>query len=378
MISDEAARAAKSVLIINVTRIGDTLLNTPAIRAIAAKFPNAAITCLGHAKRVEVLQHLPYLAHVDKIDKKTALWRGRIGVLTGKSYDWAFVWGDDAALHRYALRVTKHVVAYRQADDALNAQFFHAIAAPALYSMHGVAMQLQLPRSVGIDTKNFKLDYVVTDTETRAARQRLAKDAENAKPLIGLQVASFPTKAYRDWPIEHFIDLAKRIVGEYANANANAKFIMFGSTDDVARIAPFRDALPDHTVVYAGVLTLRETVAVMKEIDLYLGVDTGPTHLYGALEKPMVAMYHSTLPSALYAPLQHPALYVVDHPRAGKVLVGAGGDASSNSDSGTGAGGGTGGMADIGVDDVWARVADALVAKPSRYPPQVPIHIDGI
>jgi heptosyltransferase III len=110
--------------------------------------------------------------------------------------------------------------------------------------------------------------------------------------------------------------------------------------------------------VYAGTLTLRETVAVMKEIDLYIGVDTGPTHLYGALKKPMVAMYHSTLPSALYAPLQHPALYVVDHPMAGSVPVGAGGDA--------------GAMADIGVDVVWARVADALLAKVSRFPAQTP------
>lgn len=359
MISDEAARAAKTVLLINVTRIGDTLLNTPAIRAIAAKFSNAAVTCLGHAKRVEVLQHLPYLAHVDKIDKKTAMWRGRIGVLTGKSYDWAFVWGDDPALHRYALRVAKHVVAYRQHDDALNAQFFHAANAAALYSMHGVAMQLQLPRSIGIDTKNFKLDYVVTEVETRTAKQRLAKDAGDAKPLIGLQVASFPTKAYRDWPIEHFIELAKRIIGEYANA----KFIMFGGPDDVAHITPFRDALPNNTIVYAGALTLRETVAVMKEIDLYIGVDTGPTHLYGALKKPMVAMYHSTLPSALYAPLQHAALYVVDHPLSGSVPVGAGGDA--------------GAMSDIGVDVVWARAEDALLGKPSRFLAMLPADIDS-
>jgi heptosyltransferase III len=139
--------------------------------------------------------------------------------------------------------------------------------------------------------------------------------------------------------------------------------IMFGGPDDVARIAPFRDALPDHTVVYAGALTLRETVAVMKEIDLYIGVDTGPTHLYGALKKPMVAMYHSTLPSALYAPLQHPMLYVVDHPMAKKVPIGAGVDA--------------GAMADIGVDVVWERVADALLAKPSQYPAMTPTGIDG-
>ncbi len=354
-ITDELAHATKSILIINVTRIGDTLLNTPAIRAIAEKFPNATLTCLGHPKRVEVLQHLPYLSMVDKIDKKTAVWRGRIGVLTGKSYDWAFVWGDDMALHRYALRVAKRVVAYRQQDDGLNNQFFHVATAPALYSLHGVAMQLQLPRSVGIDTHNFKLDYVVADSESRDAKQRLAKDAENGRPLIGLQVASFPTKAYRDWPITHFIALAKLIVAEFPNA----KFIMFGGPDDIARIATFRDALPDRTIVYAGALSLRETVAVMNEIDLYIGVDTGPTHLYGALGKPMVAMYHSSLPSALYAPCFHPALYVVEHPLAGQVAVGVGADAGS--------------MADISVQTVWERVADALHKKPSRFAAMPPV-----
>ena len=221
--------------------------------------------------------------------------------------------------------------------------------------MHGVAMQLQLPRSVGIDTNNFKLDYVVTENEARSAKQRLAKDAVNATPLIGLQVASFPTKAYRDWPITHFIELAKRIIGEYANA----KFIMFGGPDDIARIEPFRDALPDSTIVYADALSLRETVAVMNELDLYVGVDTGPTHLYGALGKPMVAMYHSSLPSALYAPLQHRALYVVDHPLAGKVLAGSGADAGT--------------MEDISVEAVWARVADALHKTPSRFVAMPPV-----
>ncbi|MBL8523737.1 MAG: hypothetical protein JNN20_08615, partial [Betaproteobacteria bacterium] len=61
-ISREQAAAAKRVLAINVTRIGDTLLATPALRALAAFFPNARITCLGHPKRVEVVEHLPYLA----------------------------------------------------------------------------------------------------------------------------------------------------------------------------------------------------------------------------------------------------------------------------------------------------------------------------
>ena len=203
-ISADDAEKAKQILIINVTRIGDTLLNTPAIRAVAKFFPNAAITCLGHAKRVEVLQNIPYIATVGDIDKKSAVLRGRLAAFTGKPYDWAFVWGDDAALHRYALRVSKHVVAYRQKDESLNAKFFHAASAPALYSRHGVAIQLQLPLSVGIAPAGYGLDYVVTATEKQQALLRLSINVKNAAPVIGLQVSSFPTKAYRDWPIGHF------------------------------------------------------------------------------------------------------------------------------------------------------------------------------
>jgi heptosyltransferase III len=341
-ITDEQALSAKHVLIINVTRIGDTLLNTPAIRAIARRFPNAAITVLGHEKRVEVLANIPYIAKIGSISKKSAPFRARLATLTGNRYDWAFVWGNDVALHRYALRKARHVVAYRQPDERLNARLFCAPDEPALYSMHGVATQLALPRALGIDTNEFQLDYVVTDTEKSIARERLsaALKGDSKRPLIGLQVASFPTKSYRDWPIAHFIELGQRIVTEHNKA----AFVMFGGPDDRAKIEPFRQALPKQTIVFAGELSLRETGAVMNEIDLYIGVDTGPTHLFGALNKPMVVMYHATLPAKLYQPLGHSALNIVDHPRAGSA-----GRAPADFD-----------MADISTETVWQFVRDAL------------------
>ena len=52
------ASPVRSILVINVTRIGDTLLTTPCLRAIAAAYPQGALTFLGHPKRVEVIEHL--------------------------------------------------------------------------------------------------------------------------------------------------------------------------------------------------------------------------------------------------------------------------------------------------------------------------------
>ena len=84
--------------------------------------------------------------------------------------------------------------------------------------------------------------------------------------------------------------------------------------------------------------------------DLYIGVDTGPTHLFGALVKPMVVLYHPSLPSALYKPLAAPALYAIDHPQAGPEATG---DIP---------------MAEIGVDAVWRAVRAALRGEPSALP----------
>ena len=105
-----------------------------------------------------------------------------------------------------------------------------------------------------------------------------------------------------------------------------------------------RVALADCSTHYAGRLSLRQTGALMHEVDLYVGVDTGPTHIMGALHRPMVAMYHGSAPSRLYAPLQHPCLWTVDHPRAGQ-----GGNSPDDYP-----------MSDVSVGTVLAKVREAL------------------
>ena len=54
--------AEPSFLVINVSRIGDTLLATPAIRAIAQAHPGARITVLGQREEaLAVLKPLPMI-----------------------------------------------------------------------------------------------------------------------------------------------------------------------------------------------------------------------------------------------------------------------------------------------------------------------------
>lgn len=302
--------AQPSFLFINVSRIGDTLFAAPALRALAAAYPGSPITVLGHPRRVEVLRHLPFATRVAAISKRSAWWRGRIGA---RRYDYALVYNFDEALVAYALRVAERVVAFRQADEALNRRMYRCVEPPPFQSEHAVLQRLRLTAALGVPAAGLRLAYCVTPAETTTARARLAADIPpRASPLIGLQVASFPTKPYRDWPVEYFTSLVAHIRADWPHAH----FLIYGGTEERTRVEWLGAQLGAAATLYAGKLTLRETAAIMSLTDLYLGVDTGPTHIMSAFDIPLVGLYHCLSSSRMTGPLEHPKLYVIDHPRS--------------------------------------------------------------
>jgi heptosyltransferase-3 len=322
------------VLVIIVARIGDTLLATPALRALKAAIPQGRLTVLAHPKRLEVLQHLSFIDVLGGITKTSAPARGWIGK---RRHDVALVYGQDAALVRYALRASAGVIAFRQRDAALNRRLAHLVeepSAPQHAVLHRLALLAPLGLSpgdlrlaplglaagdlrlapLGLAAGDLRLAYCVTGEERAWARRWLAAQVPAGQPLIGLQIASFPTKAHRDWPVSSFQELIARI----AATHAEARFLLLGDAAAAARAAPLLAAFPQQLALAAGKLSLRQSAALMAELDLYIGVDTGPTHIAGALGIPMVALYHCAYPGRNLAPLQHPACVMIEHPLTGR------------------------------------------------------------
>lgn len=337
------SHATPSFLIINVARIGDTLLATPALRSIAAAYPGCHITALAHPKRAEVLEGLPFLERVGGITKNSALWRGRMG---GARYDYALVYGFDESLVRYALRVAKRVVAFRQHSQALNQRLYRYVEEQPKESLHAVKQRLALVEAIGIPGTGGRLSYQITADEAADADKRLASEVPvDASPLIGINVATFPTKLFRRWPIEQFGELCEHMLAEWPNAHV----LIFGGSDERADARALHQRLGRRATLFAGRLNLRESGALMSKTDLYIGLDTGPTHLMSAFTIPMVVLYHCRIPSRNIAPLEHPALYVIDHPRLGGNCT----DATP--------------MSEITVDTVLDRVRRALRDHPPRH-----------
>ncbi|MCX7140172.1 MAG: glycosyltransferase family 9 protein [Proteobacteria bacterium] len=299
------------VLVIVVARIGDTLLVTPALRALREAIPQGKLTVLAHPKRLEVLQHLPFIDTLAGITKTSATTRGWIGK---SRFDLALVYGHDAALLRYALRESDSVIAFKQRDKALNGRLAHAVADPEV-PQHAVLHRLSLLAPLGLASPpDLRLAYGVTDAERAEARLWLGAHVPAGRPLIGLQIASFPTKAHRDWPVSSFQEL----MGCVLATHTQAQFLLLGDKAAAEKAEPLLAACPNHAALAAGRMSLRRSAALMAELDLYIGVDTGPTHIAGALGMPMVALYHSAYPGRNLVPLQHPACFMIEHPLTGK------------------------------------------------------------
>lgn len=338
----------RRILVIHVTRIGDTLLTTPVLRTLARAWPEAEITFAGHRRRIEVLQYLGFIHRLTSVDKRIAPFLGRCG---GRRYDLALVYGSDASLIRYALRVCDNVIAFRQTSDSLNARLFAIAREDGFQPTHAVTLLLTLVRPLGLMPADMHLSYRVSEDEDFWARSELSRRHVRGTPLIGLQVASFPTKSHRDWPIEHFIELCRRILA----AHPESHFLIFGGPAEADRTARLHASLRGHSTLLAGQLSLRQTGAIMNQIGLYVGVDTGPTHIMGALHKPMISMYHPTAPSSALGPFGHPCCYAVDHPLAENGVPYP--ENGSTFDTP---------MSDITVDRVFQIVCAALAG---RFPP---------
>lgn len=310
------------ILCMYVARFGDTLLMSVVLKALARQYPNAQIDFLGHAKRIQVLEHLPFIHRLGAISKKTAQLKGWCAKLMGrKPYDIAFVWGHDAELVDYAKRVSKHVVISSQANQKRQNQVDAVINYPIDTLKIREADDKPLTQwlldiveiPLGFKATDHTSAYNVTPAEAAQAKELLqnATAAQQLPTLIGLVVESHPSAPHRDWPLDKFVELTSRLHQKYPHA----WFILISGGIASSKIKQLKAASGGQLADFGGRLSMRESVAIMAELNLYIGVDTGPTLFAAVLGIPSVMMFHCMRAARLVInPVRPDNVSAIDHP----------------------------------------------------------------
>lgn len=145
-------------------------------------------------------------------------------------------------------------------------------------------------RIAGTETKNAPALMTVTEGErTRAIEKITARGWDpHGKPVIVFQPgAAFAAKR---WPLEHFAALGRRLMHD------GYSIIVTGAPQEIAIATGLTGQLGDGSFTTAGLLSFRETIALMSFADGCVTGDTAIMHAAAALGRKVYALFGPTNP----------------------------------------------------------------------------------
>jgi heptosyltransferase-1 len=302
------AQPPRRILIVRLSALGDIVMASGLIPALKARFPDAEISWVCEPVCAPLLKHNPRLRQVIlwprgewqallKARRYLALWRAVRAFrarLRAERFDLVL---DGQGLLKSGLVAWFTGAARRVSIIAREGshRLVHEVVTPPGGADPVMGSEYRyLARYLGAPEGSFVPDLAVGEAPQARARQVLrerlnaAWDGQpQARPLVVL--APFTTRPQKHWIEAHWTDLARGLLSQ------GFQPVVLGGPAD-ARAAE-RICAPEPRLVHlAGTLKLDESVAVIADAQLLVGVDTGLTHMGSALRIPTVALFGSTRP----------------------------------------------------------------------------------
>ncbi|HEY8393548.1 MAG TPA: glycosyltransferase family 9 protein [Thermaerobacter sp.] len=281
----------RTILVVLLCPLGDTLFATPALRALRRRFPEAEITVLCWSSNEPLLRYNPHVNHVvacpsglDLAVFPLRMLDRRFDLGVGLSHFGTWV----TPFFRAAERIGFHVLDTRRLGRLYGRPVSDA------RNRHAIEYCLGVVAEVGARPDGLHMELYTGPAEKARARELLAP---LRRPVVAMHAGAdhFPAKR---WPPERFAELAERLAARFG-----ASVVLVGGPDDVplsAEIARRVRAVP--LLDLTGRLPLLETAAVLERVDLMIGNDSGPLHMAEAVGTPVVGLFGPSDPRN-FAPL---------------------------------------------------------------------------
>lgn len=301
------AAGARRVLVVQLGRLGDVLLCSPALRALRAAAPDAAIEFLTRAAFAPVLETNPA---VDLVRCYTRLRTEARLVRRGlRGRRWDAVVDFQSTPHSALLTRLSGAPVRVGLDKRFRIGYTERVrrAGPAQYS---AAHKLEMLAPLGVDGGSLELSLPLTPDDRAFAEalwRRLGWD--DGSPAAALSPVS--RRRYKRWPLDRFA-----AVGDHLSRRFDGRLLITsgpGEADIACRVAA---RMREPAVWDYGPTTIRQLAAVYERCALWVGLDNGPRHLACAVGTPSVALFRPGQAAAWTNP-ETPGQAAVEAPPAG-------------------------------------------------------------
>jgi ADP-heptose:LPS heptosyltransferase len=280
----------KKILITSCGGLGDLLMFTPALRKLKQMYPQLILTFLTNEHNRDVLSRLSYIDKVVTIQRKKAF--GRLRVLPELCQQDVIIFTDwqPQLLIGATLCGVKQRIGIPKPNHALNKYFTKILKNNVMHSPRYAAESNAIIFSEALDCT---INGNMIDYDISLPTASNVQSVDNLLRNLGLQsdsayicLAPFTGMEERNWSIEHVKEFVALVHEQLA-----IPIILIGPSHKQA-IANSID-----TFSLVGQTALLEMVELIKRAKLFIGPDSGPMHIAGAVATPVIAMFNKDLPS---------------------------------------------------------------------------------
>jgi lipopolysaccharide heptosyltransferase II len=286
----------KRILFFLPNFIGDIFFTTPAIRAIRLNYPGAHLSALVWPGCAEVLEGNPDINEII-LNREKERHRGFFGrwalirEIRKEKFDLVFLF------HRSRTRAflcALSGIPNRVGYSTKNRRAFLTMPlVPLNYDrVHRVEYYLGIVRGAGLEiAEPVRYVYEVHPNERTWAKEFLERSGIGPSDFKVI-LSPGGNRPSRRWSATNFGKLVKKMIETWG-----VKVILTGVNRHKEIFDEIKHEASYHLISAVGETNLKQLAGLIKEADLYIGNDSGPTHLAWALEKPILGFYAAQHPN---------------------------------------------------------------------------------
>lgn len=283
------------ILVVRYRFIGDMILTIPFLRNLKYKYPDAQIDMLVSPNSGEVIEDCPYVnnfiyfdttrKHKYEIGKgnRKSFWHYVLELRKNK-YDKAYVLKRSlsSALLCYFAGI-KERIGY----DTENRGFLLTKKVPYNKEKHESLCFLDVLAAEGTEIKDTYLENWISEESLNKVRQLLKENniPENIKKAVVNVTATNENKV---WDINNFA----RVI-EYLSNEKGVQVIFIGAPSDkeIYEKIEYKEELKIKPVNLCAQVTIKDSLALLKEADFIIGNDSGNLHMASSVGTKVIGLY---------------------------------------------------------------------------------------
>ncbi|MBI5902489.1 MAG: glycosyltransferase family 9 protein [Deltaproteobacteria bacterium] len=280
--------AVRNILIVSSTAIGDTLLSTPAIRAVRKRYPRARIVAMFNRDNMELFESNPHINGVVPYYGGYRRFFRTAKELRAFSFDLALIFhGNEPQATPLCYLSGAPFIFKLPNDGPYNFLLSNSTPVVGWGEMgHGIEGRLKAAALAGCVPDGLRMEVNRDKADEEAVSAFLSGEGvAGGDVLVGFQAGA--STVSRQWFADRFVELGKRLI----KRTPRLKVVLTGSPGEARLCKGIADGIGRGALLTAGRLRLRQTPSLIGRLKALVTGDTGPMHMAIAVNTPVVALY---------------------------------------------------------------------------------------